>query len=282
MGHKDLFDYCVKRLGYSEGAASKRVHAAWAADLYHSLYVLIRDGALTLSTVARLKPHLTPENFDSVVARASRKSYREVEALIVELIEERRRREAESQPGDAEPVSENALFESVPGIERASPPIVQSPVAKRRPDTVRLESPGVVRVSFQADESLRRALDRLKDLLRHSCPGGRLEDVLSRVADDYLARHDPLRRSTPAAARPRRARETRRVPRWVRDRVWARDQGRCAFVGEGGRRCEATGGLELDHVVPWANGGTSDDPANVRLLCRAHNLFKARRDFARS
>ncbi|MBI1859855.1 MAG: HNH endonuclease [Deltaproteobacteria bacterium] len=37
--------------------------------------------------------------------------------------------------------------------------------------------------------------------------------------------------------------------------------------------------LQIDHVRPYAMGGSSRDLTNLRLLCRAHNLAKARLDF---
>lgn len=77
------------------------------------------------------------------------------------------------------------------------------------------------------------------------------------------------------------ASETRRVPKWVEDHVWRRDNGRCAFVGADGLRCGETAWLELDHVTPWALGGRSDDPINIRLLCRAHNQAEAKRVFGK-
>ncbi|MBI5240147.1 MAG: HNH endonuclease, partial [Elusimicrobia bacterium] len=75
------------------------------------------------------------------------------------------------------------------------------------------------------------------------------------------------------------AASSRRVPQWVRDRVWERDQGRCSFRAADGRRCGPRAWLEFDHVRPYALGGASDDPANVRLLCRAHNQLRAREMF---
>ena len=88
----------------------------------------------------------------------------------------------------------------------------------------------------------------------------------------------------PGCEAPRRARPTasgsRHIPKWVEDHVWRRDSGRCAFVGADGLRCGETAWLELDHVTPWALGGRSDEPDNIRLLCRAHNQAEARRVFA--
>ncbi|MAE70888.1 MAG: hypothetical protein CME06_10515 [Gemmatimonadetes bacterium] len=52
--------------------------------------------------------------------------------------------------------------------------------------------------------------------------------------------------------------------------MFARDGGRCAFVDRHGRRCNSQWLLELDHIHPFALGG-SHHPDNLRLLCRAHN-----------
>lgn len=68
----------------------------------------------------------------------------------------------------------------------------------------------------------------------------------------------------------------------VRHEVWQRDEGRCAFVSPDGVRCNETTWLEWDHIVPWALGGSSDDPANIRLLCRSHNQSEALRLFGGS
>jgi len=60
--------------------------------------------------------------------------------------------------------------------------------------------------------------------------------------------------------------------------VWERDQGRCSFVGTGGRRCDARRFLEFDHVEPVARGGRATIDG-MRLRCRAHNQYEAERAF---
>ena len=60
----------------------------------------------------------------------------------------------------------------------------------------------------------------------------------------------------------------------------ARDGVRCSFVAEDGRRCEETGFLELDHVVPVARGGEAT-LENLRVLCRTHNQYEAERILGR-
>lgn len=70
------------------------------------------------------------------------------------------------------------------------------------------------------------------------------------------------------------------VPVAVCDEVWRRDEGRCAFVGRGGRRCNSDHQVEMHHLDARALGGeaTAD---NISLRCRRHNRYAAELDFGR-
>lgn len=70
---------------------------------------------------------------------------------------------------------------------------------------------------------------------------------------------------------------SRHVPAAVAREVYARDQGRCTFCADG-RRCDERRLLQLDHVIPHAEGG-EPTVVNLRLRCRAHNLHTARAHF---
>ena len=70
---------------------------------------------------------------------------------------------------------------------------------------------------------------------------------------------------------------SRHIPAAVRRTVWARDGGRCAFLGTDGR-CRETGFLEFHHVIPFARGGPTT-PDNLELRCRAHNAHEAVKEF---
>lgn len=63
------------------------------------------------------------------------------------------------------------------------------------------------------------------------------------------------------------------MPAAVRREVWARDQGRCAFVGATGR-CTETGFLEFHHVEPFAQGGATT-AENLEIRCRRPNTYEA-------
>ena len=132
-------------------------------------------------------------------------------------------------------------------------------------------------------EDTQRKLDRARDLLRHQIPSGDLAQIIDRaltVLVEQVERAKFASLKLKASARtgqsdqPPRERRSRQVTAKVRREVWARDGGRCAFVGNDGR-CDETGFLEFHHLMPFALGGqnTAD---NLELRCRAHNAHEAR------
>jgi hypothetical protein len=70
---------------------------------------------------------------------------------------------------------------------------------------------------------------------------------------------------------------SRHIPAAMRRHVWARDEGRCAFVGSHGR-CTEIRQLEFHHVVPFARGGPTV-VENLALRCRAHNVYESDQAF---
>lgn len=49
---------------------------------------------------------------------------------------------------------------------------------------------------------------------------------------------------------------------------------RCQFTYKTGKRCMRTNHLEVEHIIPKGKGG-SNHPANLRILCKTHNLRNA-------
>jgi hypothetical protein len=130
-------------------------------------------------------------------------------------------------------------------------------------------------------EATQRKLLRAQALLRHQVPSGDLAEVLDRALDALLHKVEGRKfgkTRAPRAARP--CTDRRYVPREARRQAAARDGMQCSFVAEDGRRCEETGFLELDHVVPVAQGGSASADG-VRVLCRSHNQFEAERILGR-
>ncbi len=90
------------------------------------------------------------------------------------------------------------------------------------------------------------------------------------------AAHRSGRLVTPATAPPQPRVRGRAIPAAVRRQVWERDGGCCSYVDPvSGRRCGSRHLLEIDHVVPYALGGSAE-PDNLRLLCAAHHRYRHR------
>jgi hypothetical protein len=87
-----------------------------------------------------------------------------------------------------------------------------------------------------------------------------------------------LRSQSTSTARGQAMRASRAIPAQLKRQVWARDQGRCGFIGEDDHRCNETRWLEYAHLHPWGKGG-QHSLDNLGLRCRAHNAYEASRDY---
>ena len=80
-----MFAYCTERLHLSEAEAYLRIAAARASREHPILIAMLADGRLHLTAIAKLAPHLTPDNRDAVLKRTTHCSKRQVEELAAEL-----------------------------------------------------------------------------------------------------------------------------------------------------------------------------------------------------
>ena len=66
----------------------------------------------------------------------------------------------------------------------------------------------------------------------------------------------------------------RHIPAAVRRHIWLRDGGRCCYRDPlTGRRCTSSHLLQIDHLLPVAQGG-GPEPSNLNLLCAAHHRMR--------
>ena len=277
LGYGSLFDYCVRKLKYSASAAGRRIAAARCIRRFPPVLRLLEDNELSLSTISLIEPILNEENAATILERVRGGSHREVERVVCEYrppVALRDRIRPVRVPA-SDPVELDALL-----FERECASVSPAAWSHRAPRT---ESKMLVQ--FLASEELVEKFERAKALLSGRGADGSFADVLEVLVTEFLARRDPVARPERRAERKgppspdSRRRElkqgrSRHVPAAVRDEVYARDGGSCAYVGNDGSRCESRRGLEIDHVQPFAAGG-SCETNNLRLLCAAHNLRAA-------
>ena len=76
------------------------------------------------------------------------------------------------------------------------------------------------------------------------------------------------------APRPQSQAGNRAIPVAVQRQVWERDRSCCSYVDrDSGRRCRSRHLLQIDHILPFALGGSAE-PDNLRLLCAAHHRHR--------
>ena len=80
-----MFAYCTEVLHLSEAEAYLRIAAARAARVHPVLLTMLRDGRLHLTGIAKLAPHLTPENASTLLSRATHRSKRQILELLAEV-----------------------------------------------------------------------------------------------------------------------------------------------------------------------------------------------------
>jgi hypothetical protein len=305
-----MFAYCTERLHLSEAEAYLRIAAARASREHPALLTMLADGRLHLTAIAKLAPHLTSENRESLLERATHKTKREIEELVaavtprpdvpdlVRRLPERRR----TAPATAAFAPELRLDAVVSSRAAPRPDGVASSEPERHPartlpdtelrldgveepGTVQPLAPGRYRVQFTASAELRDKLERLRALMRGSVHDDDLAAVVEAAVTEKLERLEARRFGRTKSPRKRISGSpttpgSRHIPAAVRRAVHERDGGRCRFVDEEGRRCSARDGLEFHHRHPFGLGG-DHSPDGLSLVCRTHNQHLAEADYGR-
>jgi hypothetical protein len=283
QAYGSLFSYCTKALRLSEDAACNRIEAARACRRFPVILDLLASGKVTLSSVRLLGRHLTPENHQAVLARASGRSRPQIEALVAELA---------PQPDVPSSVRKLPTFTAMPLAPAPSaigiplePTAVAAPsptfVPTSRP-IVRATAPERYRVQFTIGQDTHEKLQRVQALLRREIPDGDPGKIFDRALTLLLEKVEKTKLG--AAARPRpcplirpgtdNSARSRDVPRAVQRVTWKRDGGQCAFVSPTGRRCSERTFLEFHHIRPHARQGPPT-VANISLRCWRHNQYEA-------
>jgi 5-methylcytosine-specific restriction endonuclease McrA len=236
--YPSLFEYCVRRLKFTEAQAQKRICTARMLSEYPEIEPKIASGALNLNSVTKAyrlfkQKDLPLEHRRKILADVECKSSREVEKIILSHSDKK-----------------------ICYVEKIS-----------------LVSETLTEYRFAADAELSSKLDRLRDILKSNS----VQSLVAKMADVALQKYDPLKKAQRnlnvakrrAASVPGQVKLTRHIPAQVRHSVWLRDKATCTHPG-----CGSQYGLELDHIILFAHGGPHT-VENLRLRCRAHNQLHA-------
>ena len=240
QGYGSLFTYCTHALRLSEDAACNRIEAARGCRRFPVILELLASGSLSLTSVRLLRPHLTVENHESVLAKATDKTRREIEALVAELAPRPdlpstvRRIPCRtttpsplggpvSGPGPAPRPGSASGLAPWPGLApghgpgpamNSAPPTADTAIALSPPalpatprPIVRALAPERYRVQFTIGQEAHEKLRRLQALLRREIPDGDPGTIFDRALTVLLEKVEKTKLA--AAVKPRSSRPIR-------------------------------------------------------------------------
>ena len=214
QGFSSLFRYAVSVLRMSEAQAYLRIRAARVARVYPVVLEMLVEGALNLSTVKLLAPHLTADNHVALLERARDKNKQDVELLVAHVapkpdvpcrlrklpvaranaaqaellakqpaVEVMASHTALSQDRQERSVGSAAVLTAV--TAQVAPAAVAERVATFALEAPRASctalSPGRYELKMTLNQELFDQLMKLKHLLKHQVPGGDLSVILGRA-----------------------------------------------------------------------------------------------------
>jgi hypothetical protein len=293
----------------------RRVAAVRAARVRPEILAMIEDGRLSLCVAATLAPHLTTENAEDLVALVAGHSRREVECLLAARSFTKAPARDIMKPVATEPVvAKPVVAEPSPfaggGEKRGSSSTPEVRPAEPVVDRPAVKESVAHRIHFMASARTVANLRRLEELR----PGLGLDALIEEATELLLERLAPERRDARRVERKQRTEAKAKPPadepgkntaaeppvtapkapeghpanvgsasryigRALRDAILVRDGLGCTFTAPDGTRCGARTFPQIDHDMPFALAGSSDDPNNLAVLCSQHNALRARRMF---
>ncbi|HKW14364.1 MAG TPA: DUF222 domain-containing protein, partial [Candidatus Krumholzibacteria bacterium] len=256
LGYSSLFRYCTEHLGYSESDAGRRVQAARCLQRFPRVGELLQSGAINLMTLGLVANIVTESTIDQWLERIRGKSQREVEALTAAVRAPITLRDRARVVNVAVPVAAPLPLAPVPqtGPGASEPGAPLFPAARENGESapapaaattamkfIPVATQPKVYIQFLVDQSFMTKYRTAIAVLSNRVPKLTFEAVFTALLDDFIRRHEPTERHhRREQAAPRTPENDRRegIPVRTRDAVFARDQGRCTFVGSDGKRCE--------------------------------------------
>ena len=167
MAYSSLYEFCVKHLKYSEGAAHRRISAmrllkTLPEKMKQETILKIESGSISVSNLCLLHGFLKTEK------KESKKIYSNEEKTSLIL-----------------------------SIENCSKLEVEKKLAAIQPKIIPIESRRILtneltEIKFVADQALIEKLNRVYEIASNALPDTSMVKLIHRLADEFLKKNDPL------------------------------------------------------------------------------------------
>ncbi len=295
LGHANIARWLIDEHGYPKNCAYRRIEAAKLIASVPDSMEKLEEGSVNLSTLATLQQAIRNEE-----KRTSKQIPKERREALLEMIDSKTEEQTERLVAIEFPelVKDNVEYVKAVGATETRVNVVftddEMAIMTRVKEVTShshfnaswkelmlvtakdfLKRHDPLEKAARAERRHEKEVSAERELNAGSESGAKVgEGCLSKsgsVVDEKILEHtDP---KSPAAGL-----ESPIAPA-LRNRILYRDGGACIFADPvTGRRCGNRERVEVDHIISRALGGT-DDPENLRTLCRTHNLLMARKAF---
>ena len=239
-----LWDYLIQDCRYSPPAAQRRIDTVRLSFEIPDVLPRIRDGKLNLFQISTLQKGVRQKEKTGKVST-------EEKMLLLGKLETTHFKETERVV---------ALALGLKVIERSS---------------FKAQTDESVRMAVTLSKECWLLLERCREILSQVVPSGAHSEVLEKVLEYFVSKQDLFLRTVTSESEVNPRQKHGPLPKKLREQILRRDK-HCQFFDEQTQRtCGSTLRLQVDHIKMRCHGGTNE-PANLRALCAAHNRQAAK------
>ena len=276
LGYSSMFEYCIKRLRYSEAEALPRLRSARLMTELPEIEKQIEEGSLNVTNLSKIQSFVRAEKAAQhglskdakleLIAHCQNKSTRKVAQELIQR---------SHQPA--------LLAEKF----HMTSTLLNSEISNSD------ETQHYSKFEALLDSTQRELLQEFKNLYAHDLQDGTNISVLTYLLTKAVqhkkkklgltAKKDnaplPLSPTVKKETRVKSSPQRKPLPVATKRFIWKRANGCCEqYDGKSKLRCNSKFALQPDHIVPLALGG-SDEVTNLQLLCRVHNSRRSIKTF---
>lgn len=260
LSYSSLFDYLTKEIGYSEGAAQRRIDAARLLQVVPELAQKIETGSIKLAQISHMQKvcrFIKKESGQNISSQAKKD-------LVVQL---------ENQTtANTEIIVAQKLGLEIKVNDVLNPKKIFN-LKNEKAMKKAYQADGSVRIEFTLSAEQMQIVAKAQALLSNKT-GGSLKETIVQMAESLICSKEFTKVSA-AATMAVKSKGPKTLTSKLKKEVLIRDKN-CQFKNhQTGQVCGSKYFLEVDHIQPRFVGG-SNDGDNLRLLCRNHNQFRYR------
>lgn len=269
-----MYKYCIQRLKYSEGEAQRRLTAARLLRELPEIESQIQSGDLNITNLSAVQSFVRAEKM------ANKPLTREAKLELISAVENKSTREVKQEL-----------------IQQSHQPALLA--EKFHMPSTSMSVPAVKFETYLTDEN-QELLQEFRNLYAHDLDDHSNQTVLMFLLNKAvqhkkkklgLIEKAPRKSNAPLPSaadakddlknenKVKIEKRRRTIPITLQRHIWKRADACCEHIDTKSKnRCTSKFALQTDHIISVALGG-SNDPENLRLLCRSHNSRRAIKTF---